>query len=94
LCQPNRHKISMWTRWMGGRMVRTGWKTASSAIPAHPAIVSIETFNSSIFYIPAPRIRAGVDSFLISFADAPGPAMTAPTLAAASLGVGVISKME
>lgn len=50
--------------------IHTGWKTASSAIPAEPK-GDISAIPSSIWNphknIPEPRIRAAVDSFLTPF---------------------------
>jgi hypothetical protein len=53
--------------------IRTGWKTASSAIPAEPKIVSTHSMcqlNQPLKIIPEPNRRAKVDSFLAPFSDA------------------------
>jgi hypothetical protein len=55
-------------------VVSTGWKTMSSAIPAHPA----------------PNTLAVFDSLLYTFADELVPAAACATFATASEGDGVI----
>jgi hypothetical protein len=71
-------------------VVSTGWKTMSSARPAHPVFDQTSTLAMWLLRAPAPKNRAVLDSLLNSLADELVPAATCATFATASDGMGDI----